>query len=369
MHSEGSGLLTGSGIGQTLLDALGKQDEIGLVFMDKELRVTQAVVVPPRFRGLNITPGTALADLIPPADLEATAERLMRVLSRGVPTTMHTLGVQRDADHGPAFYVLLSALRLGGSRGRPAGLALIFVDQTDETKARRRLDLLLDSVRIGTSLDVATTAQQLVDALVPAFADMAGVNLAREVFGGDEPPRRAHGGDLALVRAALAPQDRTWPTGYLLPGDILPSLPDEQAVRSHQRGDTFWLPNRASVTAQVHDDPYLVRCLLPEEEPGLSLAVSSLETQGLVLGSVEVWRREGSDPYTQDDMSVLKAITTRAAVNIDNARRYTREHATVLALQRSLLPRRRPARRRPNRPVSTCRRARPTRRWAVTGTT
>ncbi|CAM5725718.1 PAS domain-containing protein OS=Streptomyces antimycoticus OX=68175 GN=SANT12839_063080 PE=4 SV=1 [Streptomyces antimycoticus] len=43
--------------------------------------------------------------------------------------------------------------------------------------------------------------------------------------------------------------------------------------------------------------------------------------------------------FAQDDMVLAEEITTRAAVCVDNAHRFTRERDTALALQRSLLPR------------------------------
>lgn len=45
------------------------------------------------------------------------------------------------------------------------------------------------------------------------------------------------------------------------------------------------------------------------------------------------------DPFTPDDVLLAEEITARAAVCIDNARRFSRERETALALQRSLLPR------------------------------
>ncbi|MCZ9343600.1 SpoIIE family protein phosphatase, partial [Streptomyces sp. TRM76130] len=45
---------------------------------------------------------------------------------------------------------------------------------------------------------------------------------------------------------------------------------------------------------------------------------------------------------THDDVLLAQEVTARAAVCIDNARRYSRERETTLTLQRSLLPRQLP---------------------------
>jgi serine phosphatase RsbU (regulator of sigma subunit) len=62
-----------------------------------------------------------------------------------------------------------------------------------------------------------------------------------------------------------------------------------------------------------------------------------LQARGQVLGVVEFWRSQ-QDPFEPDDLSPAEELATRAAVCIDNARRYTREHTTAVTLQRSLLP-------------------------------
>ena len=59
----------------------------------------------------------------------------------------------------------------------------------------------------------------------------------------------------------------------------------------------------------------------------------------MLLGVVNFWRSEKPEPFEDDDLSLADELAARAAVSIDNARRYTREHGMAVALQRSLLPR------------------------------
>ena len=58
-----------------------------------------------------------------------------------------------------------------------------------------------------------------------------------------------------------------------------------------------------------------------------------------MLGVANFWRSGTPEPFEEDDRSLAEELVTRAALCIDNARRYTREHAMAVALQRSLLPR------------------------------
>ncbi|MFD0508512.1 PP2C family protein-serine/threonine phosphatase [Streptomyces chiangmaiensis] len=84
------------------------------------------------------------------------------------------------------------------------------------------------------------------------------------------------------------------------------------------------------------DFPELVSLLIPER--GHSYVSSPLFARGLVLGVVVVWRTEQPHPFDKEDADLLAEIASRAALSVDNARRYTREHHAVLALQQRLLP-------------------------------
>lgn len=53
-------------------------------------------------------------------------------------------------------------------------------------------------------------------------------------------------------------------------------------------------------------------------------------------------RRHRHEPFGEDDLALAEDLVSRAAVCVDNARRYTRERDAALVLQRNLLPRRLP---------------------------
>ncbi|MGW1886980.1 SpoIIE family protein phosphatase [Streptomyces sp. NPDC001970] len=226
-----------------------------------------------------------------------------------------------------------------GSEGSP-------VLDCDVDQARRQLELLSNAASIGASLNVQTTAQRLADLVIPGLGDFANVNLAREVDDGEEPPERTGGGDLALRRTALAPADRQWPDGYVLVGNDLPRFPDRAVVSNFQAGKGFMISGRSHITALYDHNPDMERALIPmdgdDEEVSLLCTPlvterrrEALEQPGLLLGSIEVWRKT---PFTDADLQLLQWLAAYAAVSIDNARRYTREHRMALALQQSMLP-------------------------------
>jgi serine phosphatase RsbU (regulator of sigma subunit) len=64
-----------------------------------------------------------------------------------------------------------------------------------------------------------------------------------------------------------------------------------------------------------------------------------LTARGVTLGVATFGRAEHPEPYGQADVRLVSDLAARAAMHIDNARLYTREHDAAVTLQRSLLPR------------------------------
>ncbi|WP_229847559.1 SpoIIE family protein phosphatase, partial [Kitasatospora griseola] len=69
-----------------------------------------------------------------------------------------------------------------------------------------------------------------------------------------------------------------------------------------------------------------------------SMIAAPLLARGIMLGVAEFWRADTTAPFEEDDRSVAEDLTAHAALCIDNARRYTREHTLAATLQRRLLP-------------------------------
>jgi serine phosphatase RsbU (regulator of sigma subunit) len=196
-----------------------------------------------------------------------------------------------------------------------------------------RLQLLYDaSMAVGTTLDVARTAQELVEAVVPRFADVATVDLAESVLRGGEP---LPGSGAPMRRAARggfpddAPLD---PVGALV-HPVLPIAP----AGWPGAGGVIVRDLRHSRTWR-HGHPQEAERLLSY---GMnSLVIAPLVAQGAVVGVVTFWRTRHSGPFDKEDLADAAELAVKTAVAIDNARRYTRERETALALQHSLLPHR-----------------------------
>ncbi|QES58502.1 histidine kinase [Streptomyces venezuelae] len=223
-------------------------------------------------------------------------------------------------------------------RGRPEGAAITIRDSTEmqvlttraET-ARRRLKLLYDAGGdIGTSLDVVRTAEELAAVAVPRFADFVTVDLADQVIDGEEP---RVGSDMRRTAVSGIRSDHPlYPVGRLI--DFLPSTPQ---ARGYGTGRAELVPHLADAPGWQAQDPPRAQAIV---DYGIhSLIAAPLMARGVVLGVVNFWRSEKQEPFDEDELSLAEELVARAAVSMDNARRYTREHALAVTLQRSLLPR------------------------------
>ncbi|WP_435847096.1 SpoIIE family protein phosphatase [Streptomyces hygroscopicus] len=234
--------------------------------------------------------------------------------------------------------------RLTDRDGGPPGSVATLRDTTElralsgrAEVAQKRLKLLYDaSVEIGTTLDVGRTAEELAQVAVDRFADFVTVDLAEPVSRGDEP-RAADG---ARMRRAAVHGIRSdhpfYPVGRLF--SLVPSSPQaggltmgRPAVERDLSEAAGWQAQDPEQTAKVIE--YGVR----------SLVTVPLRARGVLLGVVNFWRTKQREPFEEEEVSLAEELASHAAVCIDNARRYTREHTMAVTLQHSLLPRALPA--------------------------
>ncbi|AXI78754.1 SpoIIE family protein phosphatase [Peterkaempfera bronchialis] len=199
--------------------------------------------------------------------------------------------------------------------------------------ARERLRLLYDaSVDIGTTLDVVRTAEELARVAVPRFADLVNVDLVEAVLSGEEP----RGGTRPEMRR-VAVHSASGENPLYLIGDVIRYIPESPQAAAFASGRAVLEPDLRDCAGWRAQHPANTDAALAA---GLhSLITAPLLARGVLLGSVHFYRWERPGPFEEDDLSLAEELAARAAVCIDNARRYTREHAVAVTLQRSLLPR------------------------------
>ncbi|MFI8367730.1 SpoIIE family protein phosphatase [Streptomyces sp. NPDC085466] len=200
---------------------------------------------------------------------------------------------------------------------------------------RRRLALTdRASKRIGTTLDISRTAEELTEVCTEDFADLVTVDLFDSALDetGTGPPE-------ALTQRRVAQRSvlDDCPESPLRIGGTHTYPDDSEPVRALTTGRSV-LHHIAGTEMPpwVAPSEFHGRVL---RDLGLhSVLLVPLHARGEILGLVQFVRHRTSAPFDDDDLLLAQEIVSRAAVSIDNARRYTHERSTALALQRTLLP-------------------------------
>ncbi|MFD9317681.1 SpoIIE family protein phosphatase [Streptomyces sp. NPDC060053] len=318
---------------------------IGIAMVDSDLRFVWSNAALTQFGGgpPESRLGLRLAEVQPGLDSEAIEAQIRRVLATGEPVLGYELvGRVRAAPHRETAH-MLSFTRLDDEHGAPMGVYYTVVDMTERHRARRRL-ALLDRAgrRIGRSLDIARTAQELADVAVPGFADLVTVDLLEPVLRGAEPtPDQARDGadDSVTLRRA----------GRRATGDPWDATGTREVV--HRAGSPAvrclaggrpWRVERLDPLDPL--DPLTEEWVagLPAGSEAPSALIVPVRARGVTLGVTTFLRQHRHEPFGEDDLVLAEDLVSRAAVCVDNARRYTRERDAALALQRNLLPRRLP---------------------------
>ncbi|WP_413754565.1 PAS domain-containing SpoIIE family protein phosphatase/ATP-binding protein [Streptomyces sp. R-74717] len=291
--------------------------------------------------------GRTVDDYLSRPEADRLTATLERVLETGASVTDLQLVGTAPGDSDNRHWSM-NLYRVHSGSGRPIGIAGLATDVTrrhiaarEAASARRNLALLNEaSARIGNSLDLETTARELLDVAVPGFCDLASVDLYQGLLTGDDAPpgswdslrQESVGGSAELRRVALASAV----------SDALPATAADTAAPDRGTGP----PALGAVHRFSYNSPCAIalRTGHVEDVPGddrgfvqSTLAVPMV-AHDTVVGLVQFSRTKGSEPFGERDRALATELAARAAVCIDNARLYRREHERALILQRSLLP-------------------------------
>ncbi|WP_406176639.1 SpoIIE family protein phosphatase [Streptomyces sp. NBC_00996] len=321
-----------------LIRAVLTQSPCAMAIYDERLRLyglneamAEVIGLPEaRVRGLRIS------EIGDKPESEQLEESLHDVLvsgeGRDVETYMRTGGENR------AHAWLARIAPLTDAEGHVRGVCLAAHDVTEQYRARERLQLVNEaSVRIGSTLDVTRTAQELADVCVPALADFVSVDLLDPPEHGGEPHAEPPSAPITLRRVAHRSVNPGSPEAVVTLGavDVYPSASPQ--ADSLIAGRTIVAPDTTTTLEQwlAWDErrwERIAKC-------GIHTTMSvPIQARGQTLGVAVLTRFRQPGPFTSDDVLLAEEITARAAVCIDNARRFSRERETALALQRSLLP-------------------------------
>ncbi|MFJ6214609.1 SpoIIE family protein phosphatase [Streptomyces sp. NPDC092296] len=329
------------GMTRPMLEHFFTRTPIGIAVLGPDLRylwVNEALVqltATSRERLLGRRP----TEIWPGADAERIQAGLQEVLATGkVVIDEPYQGSVRSAPGGVRSWTV-SAFRLDDPDGEPLGICYVIMDVTDRRRAQARMALLNDAAaRVGSTLDVGRTLQALADIAVPRLADAVLIDVLPSVFKGDEPPPGPLPGDTPLRRAAACsvhegcPESTAAiddPVAFSLNSPAAQCLADGRGRLQTDVANADWLADDPARAAKIH-------------QYGASSAMwVALKARGVIMGVVAFIRQEATRAvFDEEDLQLAEEFVGRAALGVDNARRFTREHNAALALQRSLLPHR-----------------------------
>ncbi|WP_155056635.1 SpoIIE family protein phosphatase [Streptomyces blattellae] len=242
----------------------------------------------------------------------------------------------------------LSLYPLKDENGDIQGVGLSAHDRTEPYWAHKRLQLLNEAgARIGSTLDITRTAHELAEVAVPEFADFVTVDLLPDIERAEAAPVKEAAPGLTAdggFRLRRVAQQSVLPgaaEAVLRPGEVdvwgagSPTAECLATGRAVLRAD---FDPRSADWSTGHPGREAV-----SRAYGIhSVMAVPLRARGHTLGAAVFLRHQRPEPFGEGDLLLAEEITARAALCIDNARRYTRERDTALTLQRTLLPQRLP---------------------------
>ncbi|HTS99730.1 MAG TPA: SpoIIE family protein phosphatase [Streptosporangiaceae bacterium] len=199
---------------------------------------------------------------------------------------------------------------------------------------------LLDGAfsRTGGELDIDQMAPALVNIVVPHFCNAAGLLVLESLVGEDEYPGSTHDATHLVRRLAIAHDDDNpgWDAAFPT-GEILSYPPGAPYTLCLDTGRPV-MQDLANNNAAEEIARGMRRKPVARLLSGTSMLLLPLIARGTTLGFLACTRHQGYRRFDAYDTEIGMEFAARAAIFIDNARRYSRERATALTLQRSLLP-------------------------------
>ena len=315
----------------------------GVALLDPDLRY---IYVNPTLALMNGAPaaehlGRTIAEMLP--GLDAREDVLRQVLDDGVPREVTSSGQTRASSDRERRYWHGAYHRLEQD-GRVIGIVGIVLEVTDSREQQRDLErtqtrlALLDraATMIGTTLDMDATCGELARFLVPELSDTATV----EVFPHDHTTetRPAPPGVLRLRRAAMqsVPALREQVRSFGRPGEYVDYQPGSAIPRCLASGKPI-LENLFTDVTMNRSAPTPERVTAYRAAGIHSALVVPLSARGEPVGTVTMIRAGDSPTFSEADVVIAQDLAGRAAISLDNARRFTQEHHIALELQRALL--------------------------------
>ncbi|WP_316743890.1 sodium/proline symporter PutP [Streptomyces sp. MK7] len=330
--------MPGGGVSQLMLTPFLSHAPVGIAVLDTDLRYVWVNEPLDRQIPLERRLGRRMAEILPQAEADAFEEKMREVLRTGAPVMDYEYRGAGYTVHDRGRAISASFFAMKDRHDRNVGIWYMIIDVTERWRAQERLALLNDAAaHIGSTLDVTRTAQELADDAVPAVADFVAVDLLDSVMRGEEPAPGPVGMAPVIRRAAQQSVREGCPEASLAVGETVRRASASPVTRC-------LLESRTLVERVL--DPKSSPWVTVDETLGASfleydlrsVMVVPVRARGVTLGAATFARARRLGPFEDDDVRLAEELVSRAAVCIDNARRFTRERTAARSMQRYLLP-------------------------------
>jgi hypothetical protein len=223
--------------------------------------------------------------------------------------------------------------------GGASGAVPAFPEDAAVSK-RRRLAVGPAVDVIGTVLDLHMTGNHVVHAMAPGICDAASVYLLErwlvdETAGVSADPPQVEARRLALRMGTGAAEGRD---GVLPVDEVLVFPRHTPYARALATGHAQLLD-----TVDAHTSDRLAAsgqgdARIDDLLSSASFLVVPIRLQGIAVGFIACTRGTYRPPFGLEDTAAVESLAARAAVALDNARRYEHERRTAQAIRRSLQP-------------------------------
>ncbi len=252
--------------------------------------------------------GRTAADLLPPVFASLNEQHDRITLGSG---TAQLFEEQMPGPHGPRVF-LTSKAPYCDEAGAVTGIIGISRDITERKRSEERLRFLTEAeTAMSGSLDYATTAQTVLDLIVPGLADWCALYTVDRSG--------------ALLRSVAPQAAQPQPFDLLAPHPGASAHPIVAALRG---AGPLLVPELSGDALDAWGLDEARRADLAGCGPRSAL-VLPLRARERVLGALALL--SAGRPYDEDDLRLTADLTRRAALALDNARLYRETQEAVRA--------------------------------------
>jgi PAS domain S-box-containing protein len=320
----------------------------GIALLDRNLRYLYVNESLAKMNGVPSAEhfGRRARDVVPDLVWGPIETMLHQVLRDGRPQFVTVTGRTPADDSAEQRWWINAYHRVADDTGHVLGVAAEVLEVTETHRVQQELDnartrlAMLDeaATRIGTTLDVGRTCRELARLLVPRLADIVAVDMLDTA---GEPGKLTDVKGVRLRRMALKSTTR-----MALAAEYFGIA--ETVITPHKSSALArcLIEERPVVGDLAHEpagDCGLADQLSPDQAaahrvigPHAALFVP-LNVGHSVVGAVTLVRTGPPASFSQWDIDLAADLARRAATNINNASRFSKEHEIALILQRALL--------------------------------